>query len=52
MPLNAVGIAIILGGMVTCDTILTSMCSSGSMEIGFTCTGNGTGSNFTIDFGS
>ena len=39
MPLNVVGIiAIVLGGMVTCDTILTSMCGGGggNMEIWFT----------------
>ena len=49
MSLNVVGIvAIILGGMVTCDTILTSMCGSGSMEIWFTCIGNGTGSVFQL----
>ena len=47
MSLNVVGnIAIILGGMVTCDTVLTSICDSGSMEIWFTCIGNGGGSDF------
>ena len=44
MKLSVVGIVtIVLGGKVTCDTVLTSMCGSGSMEIWFTCIGNGTG---------
>ena len=52
MPLNVVGIvAIILGGLVTSDTVLTSMFGSCSMEIWFTCIRNGAGSDFTIDFG-
>ena len=52
MPLNVVGItANILGGMVTCDIILRSMCSGGSMVIWFTCNGNGTRSDLTIEFG-
>ena len=51
MPLNFVGIiANILGGIGTCDTIFKSMCGSGSMEIWFTCNGNGAGSNIIIDF--
>ena len=51
MPLNVVGIiANVLGGMVTCGTILTSMCGGGSMEIWFTCNENGTESNLTNDF--
>ena len=35
MPLNVVGIIdIVIGGMVTCDTILTSISGGGSVEIG------------------
>ena len=46
IPLNIVGIiAIILDGMVTCKTILTSICGGGNVEIWFTCNGNGAGSN-------
>ena len=41
----------ILGGMVTFDTVLTSVCGGGSMEIWFTCNGNDTGSDLTINFG-
>ena len=44
-------IAIILGGMVTCETVLTSICGSGNVKIWFTCNGNGVGSEVTIDFG-
>ena len=52
MPLNVVGIvAIVLVGMVTCDTILTRMCGGDNMEIWFTCIGNGTGSDLTFDSG-
>ena len=51
MPLNVVGtIAIVLGGMIICDNILTNKCGSGSMETWFTWNGNGAGSNLTIDF--
>ena len=52
MPLNAVGIiSIVLGGMVTCVTALMSICSSGNVEIGLTCNGNGAGSDVTMDLG-
>ena len=52
MPLNVVDIiAIILGGEVTCDTVLTSMCGCGNVDIWFTCNGNSTGSDITTDFG-
>ena len=51
MPVNMVGIiAIILGGMATCDTILTSMCGCHNIEICFTCKWNGAESHLTIDF--
>ena len=51
MPLNLVGIIdMVLGGMVTCNTISKSMCGVGSVEIWLTCNGNGAGSDLTIVF--
>ena len=41
-------IIIILDVIVTFDTVLTSMCGSGSMEIWFTCIGHGARFNFTM----
>ena len=41
----------VLGGMVTCETVLTSMCGCGNVEIWLTCSGNSVGSNITMDLG-
>ena len=52
ISLNAVGtIAINLGGMVTCETVLTCICDDGNMKIWLMCNGNGAGSDFTMDLG-
>ena len=44
-------IANVLCGMVTCQTVLMSMCGSGNVDIWFTHSGNGAGSNITMDLG-
>ena len=44
-------IANMLDGMVTCETVLTSMCGVGNVDIWLTCSGNGTGSDITMDLG-
>ena len=36
-------IANILGGVVTCETVLTSMCVGGNVDIWLTCSGNDAG---------
>ena len=41
--------ASILGGIVTCEIVLTNMCGVGNVEIWLTCKGNGAVSNTTID---
>ena len=49
IPLNAVGtIAVVLGGMVTCETVLVSICGGGNVEIWLTCNGDGAGSNIDV----
>ena len=35
--------------MVTCETVLTSICGGGNVEVWLTCSGNGAGSNITMD---
>ena len=36
-------IANFLGGMVTCEAVLTIMCGGGNVNIWLTCSANGTG---------
>ena len=42
----------VLGGMVTCETVLTSMCGGGNVDIQLTCSGNDAASDITMDLGS
>ena len=44
-------VANVLGDMVTCETVLTSMCGYGNVDIWLTCSGNGVGSDITMDLG-
>ena len=50
--LKVVGtIANILGGIVTCEIVLTNMCGVGNVEICLICKGNSPGSDITVDQG-
>ena len=44
-------IANVLGGMVTCETVLNSMYGGSNVDIWLTCSGNGAGSNIMMDLG-
>ena len=44
-------IANVLKGVVTCETVLTNMCSGGNVDIWLTCRRNGVGSDIMIDLG-
>ena len=35
--------------MVTCETVLAIMCGGGNVDIWLTCSGNGAGSDITMD---
>ena len=53
MLLNVVGtIANDFGGMVTCETLLISMCSGGNVDIWLTCSRNGAESSIKMDLGT
>ena len=48
MLVNVAGtIANVLGGIVTCENVLMSMCNGSNVDIWLTCSGNGAGSNIT-----
>ena len=52
MLLHVAGtIANVLGSMVACETVLTCMCAGGNVEIWLSCSGNGAGSDITMDLG-
>ena len=44
-------IANVHGGMMTCETVLTRMCSGGNVDVWLLFSGNGAGSDITIDVG-
>ena len=49
IPLNAVDTtSIVLGGMVTCETVSISICGGGNLEIWLMCNGIGAGCIITM----
>ena len=41
----------VIGSMVTCETILMSMCDGSNVDIWLTCSGHGAGFDITMDLG-